>query len=237
MTLFQHNAPEHHADIEEGLTRLRESTLKRLSREQIVSIPKVVWKATVAYECLANRTVETADGVIFGWNTENWTTAFTMARSLIETAALSRYLTERIAEAVERRDLMEVDRALMECLFATRHPPYLSSGGIKAVSVVTLITKLDQSLFGKDTPPRIKDTYEYLCEFAHPNGTALLFLHADHDFEEPSVRFGMTLDKDRRQGLLAQIGPALGMILVVETCRSRFQGLLPDLRTLAEKFE
>ena len=92
----------------------------------------------VAYECLTRRTVETADGFAFGWNAENWTTAFTMGRSLIETAALTRYLTDRIAQGIEHRALGEVDEVTMRCLFGTRHPAYLTSGGRPAVNVLSL---------------------------------------------------------------------------------------------------
>jgi hypothetical protein len=61
--------------------------------------PKMAWKITSTYQCLIRRTIDAADGMRMAWNAGNLLTAITMARSLIETGAIVRNLTDSIKKA------------------------------------------------------------------------------------------------------------------------------------------
>jgi hypothetical protein len=213
--------------FEEALADLRKSLVKGLSKELLGSTPKVLLKATLAYECLVRRTVDIAEGISFGLNTTNLVVAFTMGRSLIETAAILSYLTDGIETAIESGDLMKVDRLLQQCLFGSRHPTYQGIGFGQALNVLTLIEKLDRSIFGKGKEPQWKEHYEYLSEFAHPNGAGLIYLNAEH--LDPSNSF---FSEEEQRGLLVQVKLTLVMITIVNSCRLRFQKIAPTLRAL-----
>jgi len=175
-------------------------------------MPKVLWKVTAVYQALIRRTVEIADGLRTAWNAGNLVTTITMARSLIETGAIVRHLTERIKEAVEKKDVSALDEAVMQVGFATRDENFIKDGAYKATNILTLIDRADVSMF-KDKAP-FRQSYDFLSEFAHPNHGGVLSLYSDNFPDEYRIEFGNTAKK--KADILPQIRVPLAVIWLME---------------------
>ena len=177
-------------EIVEALLRLRGMQVPEFSKEYTLGVPKMIWKIACTYQCLIRRTVEAADGSRMGWNAGNLLTCLTMARSVMETAGVVRFLTDSIKEAVPKKDTKGIDDAVMNLSFAARHEHFADfDGAVKAKSVLTYIDKMDVSVFG-DKEGRIRDAYDFLCEFVHPNHLGLLGLYERSYPEEYRIEFG-----------------------------------------------
>jgi hypothetical protein len=72
---------------------------------------------------------------------------------------------------------------------------------------------MDSSFF-IDKKGRLRDSYEFLCEFVHPNNPGIWGLYVSGNSEEYRVRFNDISQKKR--DLLPQIGIALGLIAIVD---------------------
>jgi hypothetical protein len=109
---------------------LRASFMSEFSAEHAERVHPLVWKMALTYQCLVRRTVETADGLLLGWDAGNIITAVTMARSLIETASLVFDLTEGLEKAVKQKDLHAIDDLVNRRLLGTRDASLLKQGGL-----------------------------------------------------------------------------------------------------------
>jgi len=103
--------------ITNALVALRKRAVKEITTEQTAAMPKMVWKVTSTFQCFIRRTIEAADGLRMAWNAGNLLTAITMGRSLIETGASARILTDGIKKAVQARDVDALDEAVMHAGF------------------------------------------------------------------------------------------------------------------------
>lgn len=108
------------------------------------------------------------------WNASNLLRAITMARSLLETGAIVRNLTDSVQKAVAAKDVEALDQAVMHAGFDTRDAVLLAERpDYKATNITTMIDRLDKSLF-KDKTPRFRRSYGFLSEFVHPNYFGIL---------------------------------------------------------------
>jgi hypothetical protein len=231
--------PHHFETMWSVLEALRMSRLDELSPEHHRRVPPLVWKIGVTYQCLVRRTVDIADGITLGWNAGNVISAVTMARSLIETAALIFDLTEGIKKAVRVRDLPAVDNLVNKRLLGTRDATLLKQGaGFEAANILSLIDKLDR--FDRNLHKAkvgsvgARKRYDILSEYVHPNFHGVLQLYGELDTANNSVRFG-TSDRERRK-LLVVVGQALAVVAIVEICRRKLIEMLPEIYVLLRQF-
>jgi hypothetical protein len=211
---------------------LRVSFLSEFSAEHVERVHPLVWKTAVTYQCLVRRTVETADGLLLGWNAGNIITAVTMARSLIETASLVFDLTEGLEKAVKNKNLHAFDDLVNKRLLGTRDESLLKQGaGYAAANVLTFIDKLDrfdQTLHkGK---PGARKRYDQLSGFVHPNYHGVVHLYGELNIEKHTMKFGT--NEARRNELLVVVGKGLAVVGIVELCRRKVIGLIPAIYSI-----
>jgi hypothetical protein len=217
-------------EVQESLLALRRRFVPELTSEDLVDDPKLVWKTKWVYQCFIRRMVEGADGVRAAWNAGNLLTIVTMARSLIETAAIARHLTDLIKDAIETRDGGALDNAVKSVLFAARHKLFENlEDASKARSILTYIDRMDRSVF-HDNKGRLRDSYDYLSEFVHPNHLGILGLYADPDNSSLRIEFGKVAR--RKKEISLHIGQALGMIWLMELEAVEIDTLLPEIAKL-----
>jgi hypothetical protein len=121
----------------------------------------------------------------------------------------------------------------MSLLFAARHEFFLDmEGAYKAGSILTYIDRMDKSLF-HDKKPRLRDTYEFLSEFVHPNHLGILGMYSDDYYDEGRIEFGKTVKK--KELLLPNLAVALAMIWLVENAAADIDDLMPRLAEFVSK--
>ena len=220
-------------EINDAYVALRKRLIPQFTTEQISHTPKTVWKTLSVFQCLIRRTLEAADGMRSAWNQGNLLTATTMARSLIETGATIRHLMDSIKDATRQRDTAALDRSVMELGFAARYEGFAGDDWAhKAEKILTLIDSMDRSLFG-DKKPRLRDAYDFLSEFAHPNYLGVLGLYSDNFPEEYRVEFGKR--RKKKEMILPLLRVTLAMVLLAELAAVDLEALIPEITAFAPK--
>ena len=57
-------------EIINSLQKLRNRLVKEYSGDEILGVPKMVWKIRSAYQCLIRRIIDAADSVRVSWNSK-----------------------------------------------------------------------------------------------------------------------------------------------------------------------
>ena len=219
--------------VTDALLSLRGRLVREITRRQIAATPKMVWKIKSTYQCLIRRTIEAADGMRMAWNAGNLLTTMTMARSLIETGAIVRNLTDLVKKAVADKDVDALDKAVMQAGFATRDAVLLAERpDYKATNILTMIERLDKSLF-KDKTPRLQSAYDFLSEFAHPNHFGIMGLYSDNFPDEYRVEFGNMSKK--KKGILPHVRVTSSMVWLVELAAEDIDELMPRIISFVPK--
>lgn len=148
-------------EIGDKYLALRGRLIPEFTTDQMLGIPKMVWKTRSTFQCLIRRTLDAVDGMRMAWNAGNLLTAVTMARSLIETGAVVRCLTDAVKDATKDKDVDALDKAVMSAGFATRFDEFMGDDwAYKAKNILTLIVSMDRSLF-EDKTPRLRNAYDF----------------------------------------------------------------------------
>ena len=136
-----------------------------------------------------------------------------IARSIVETAAAIWAFKSNLEKAVQAEDLQAIDEIANEYTFHSRWKGWKDPPK-EAPSILTLIDKLDRELPDERDPKRIRNHYEFLSEFAHPNWNGTTGLFGDLDTEN-QAHFSLTEPMRRT---IAQIIAGTGMLNVIEHC-------------------
>jgi hypothetical protein len=178
------------SDIErynESLERL----IARRKSEVLVTGPlvesKTAWKCAVLQQSLLYRVCALATATAAEWKAGNIVACVLAARALLETIALGRFIrTEllRLREPMNMGAAQAIDNLCNEHLFATKDEKLVADGfGNLARSILNFIDK-----FNKDIPG-VRHTYEFLSEWAHPNGSGHFFTYGEINKETGHVTF------------------------------------------------
>jgi hypothetical protein len=212
---------------------LQERLIPEFTKAYAASVPKMVWKTSIMYQCLIRRTLDVVDGLRAAWNAGNILTAITMGRSLIETGAVVWRLSDGAKDATEKKDAKALDWVVMNVGFGTR----LDVAGEKkeywkAKNILTVIDDMDRNIFG-DKDPRLRATYDFLSEFVHPNGYGIRGLYSDAFPGEYRVEFGNVSKK--REDILPNLRVALSMVWLAEMAASDLEKMLPRITEFVPK--
>jgi len=100
----------------------------------------------------------------------------TLIRGHIEsTALLGRVFGQLRQASKDSATHLEIGDTLRDNLLGSRHPSLVEGGAPTTLNILTMIDHADSALkatlFGEQSakPPVLRDCYEFLCEFAHPN--------------------------------------------------------------------
>lgn len=155
--------------------------LAKLKIEHIVcpppgTAPRTAVTAVVLAQSLVYRAIEQAESAVLLSQEEKWISAITVARSLLETVALNEHFVAKLQEVTSKGDLGEIQQLVQNFSFATRLDKFIEqdeTGGVKAQSILTAIDKMNRTIRGA------RSSYDFLCEFAHPNSFGTFLFYAD----------------------------------------------------------
>ncbi len=155
--------------------------------------------------------------------------ALILARAAFETAALLYYTYTKIYAVVKTGDMSEIDDILMRIMFGEKLQPITEDANISAVNILTVINSLDKEM-EKLGIQGIRDLYDGLCEFAHPNFSGAFAAYATQD-NPFSCAFGVKpeyLDADMPLSFLHT------SLLILEKCDKDLIEILPKFTKLHE---
>jgi hypothetical protein len=218
-------------EVIESLQKLKNRLVKEYSRK-IPGVPEIVWKVRSVYQCLIRRIIDAADSVRISWSANNMLATVTMARSLFETVAVIRHMRDAIKEAIETKSIENLDKEVMQIVFAARHKFFSQrKGAQRAKNITATIDLMEESLYGKNVG-KLRDSYGFLSEAVHPNHLGTIYLYSEPD-PDLSMRFGVT--KEKRDFVFSQIHLALGMIWFAEMSIEYIESVMPAFGELVAK--
>jgi hypothetical protein len=182
------------------------------------NVSRIGWKLAVFQQGSLYRVVMLAHGGSSGWNNSNILSSILCSRALLETVAKLHYLQINLAKHVPERNIEAISTLLDKQVFATRDEEVIEEGAGRATNVITMIDKFDGAV------PGVKQHYDFLSEWCHPNWIGQQFLFGTSDIAKRITTFSVS--KGRNANTLDAIFGALMTI-------TRFEKMLPELEGTA----
>jgi hypothetical protein len=183
---------------------------------------KTAWKCAVLQQALLYRVTMLANGCSAEWNSGNIVCSLLCGRGLLETIALSLFIGDELKALSTAADVASIDNFLNEHLFSTRREAIIGDGfGHRARSLLTYIDKLDKRVKGAG----VRDAYEFMSEWCHPNGSGHLFTYGEIDKSTGTVTFSEA--SPRVKGIQGHVVTCFMMILFIEPFLTLLDELIP----------
>lgn len=145
---------------------------------------KTAWKCALLQQSLLYRITALASGCAAMGNAGNVVGSILCGRALLETIAIGHHVREELLRLGPAKCADAVDDLANVHLFATRNEETIASGhGHQARSILTYVDKFDKKITG------VRDAYDFLSEFAHPNGSGHLFTYGEMNKQTGTVTF------------------------------------------------
>ena len=211
----------------EGYNACLHRLLARRKRKAVVEGPliesKTGWKLATLQQSLLYRICALANGAADAWNANNVPAALIVGRALMETVALTEFVRSELLRLGEPMDMAAAERIDELCnqqLFSTRDEKKVADGhGHMARNILTYIDKFDKKI------PSIRETYDFLSEWAHPNGSGHFFTFGEIDKQTGSVTFQESAPRVR--GIQGHVVACFMLIQFVELAMDTFDETIP----------
>lgn len=209
-------------EADELVKQLVNKLPSRVSRGTVSTISKTALKGYAIRASLFHRMTELAEVAIDLYRQDRLIAAIVTTRSAFETAALLYHTYKHIEKVVETGKIGDIDDDLMKVLFGERLPDtdYVS------VNILTVIDKLDKVATG------VRDMYDGLCEFSHPNWSGVMGAYAKADQDIFTLNFNQKHENIPPEvGLLALIAA----LSAFENYESAMSAILPNFTKIHEE--
>ena len=220
--------------LDDAVTRAQAALLEVSRVRDVSPLAKLPFKTRTVIQSALRRNCELRDSFVLAFNQKLYAPLFILARASIETGALAWDVwrgTESLVDLDETSGLVEFDARVVSILLGSR----TGSGAgdpdeYRAPNVLTIIDRLS-----KGDVPRLRDTYNELSEYAHPNYAGLLEAYTTSDPLNRQVIFDDTpfeLLPELVGAALHSLGVGLGLtVLAMENYESR----MTDFAVLCER--
>jgi hypothetical protein len=204
------------------LRRLEDRLVSAIKVEGPFAESKIAWKAAVLRQVLLHRMVELGGGCADMWNTGNVLCSVLAARALLETVAVFAEFQNKTIKHFKESDFKALDELLDNLTFSTRDPNAVKiMPELEAKNVLTYIDRLKKIL------PPIREHYDRLSEWCHPNGYGHYFTFASLDPRTGTVSFSR--ESRLATGLFKRLFTVYLLLGLVENAMSRLDVLIVKL--------
>ncbi len=149
------------------------------------------------------------------WNAKNVIGSILAGRALLETIAISKFAADELEKLVAAEKIDSIDGFANTQLFSTRNEGQIADGvGYQARSILTYMDKLDRDV------PGVRDAYDFLSEFCHPNASGHLFTYGEINRTNGTVTFFEATP--RVLGIQRHVVTCVMMIMFVEPIMDAF---------------
>jgi hypothetical protein len=160
------------------------------------------------------------------WNSGNVTCSILAARALLETMATFDDFVHRIGRHVESKEIDRIHDLANRFLFATRDEALLDATGADKTAE-NLLDHIDRC--SKRVLP-IREHYEFLSEWWHPNSSGHFLTYGDLDRQTGTVGFS---DRAARvSGIQGHVVTSTMMVEFVERSVDSLDALIPQIAEL-----
>jgi hypothetical protein len=184
---------------------------------------KTAWKLATLQQSLLYRVCALANGTADAWNANNVTASLILGRALMETVVLTDFIRNELFRLREPMNLNAADAIDLLCnehLFSTKNEKAVEDGyGHMARSILTYVDKFDKRIATS------RELYDFLSEWAHPNGAGHLFAHGAINKETGCVTFHELAPQMR--GIQGHVVGCFMLIQFVELAMDTFDETIP----------
>jgi hypothetical protein len=138
---------------------------------------KIAWKYAVLRQSLTYRTVDLIDATMAIWSSKRWLSSLVAGRAAIETVALVHEIEQQMRKLIDAKDIPGLDDFAMKQLYSAKAEDYLLDPKFVTKSILSAVDRLDKEI------PALRQYYDTLSEYAHPNakGHHLFFGRLDEE--------------------------------------------------------
>lgn len=207
---------------------LHDNLPETVGPENISMISKSALKAHIARAVLLHRADELTKTALDLYQQRKLVSGLVIVRAAFETAALLYYVCKKLRDAVQTKNVDDIDEMLMKVLFGQRR----NGAEVQAINILTVIDDLDKET-RIDGEGYVRYLYDELCEFAHPNwsGTAGFYANMDSD------SFFATFDQEPKELCPhdAMLLPLNAALITIEEYDKEMKDILPKFTKLHEE--
>jgi hypothetical protein len=216
--------PDRLALAKELASNIRSSLPKELYAGAYTLKSKIPFKAASFREVLMHRVSDIAEVAVELYESNRLVPAFIVTRALIETTATLYWLHQKSCEFLEKEDEDSYDEFLMKGMLGskdgtTKHESY---------NVLTAVDRLDKEFKG------LRQMYDTLCEFTHPNWSGVMGSYSKLDTKENILYLG----KEHANPPLAfGLGPLIAGLAIFQDYYNALADVLTAINDRYEKGE
>ncbi len=182
---------------------------------------KIPFKAVSLREVLIHRVSELSIVAVDLYDCNKLVSAFILTRAVIETVAMTYWLSQRIDEFLNSKDIQKLDEFLVKAMHGSRD----GTSPIESYNVLTAVDKMDKEYNG------FREMYDWLCEFTHPNWSGVLGAYGKANLKKYSLTLG---SKNSRVPIMLGLAPFNASLKLFE---HYYNKLTKQLYSLNEYFE
>jgi hypothetical protein len=181
---------------------------------------KTAWKCAVLQQAFLYRVTLLALGCADAWNAGNIVCSMLAARALLETIVLCNFIRDEAEKFAAAGDIEAIETLANQQLFSTKDEGVIAGGfGHKAKSILTYVDKFEKKI------PGIREHYEFISEWCHPNGSGHLFTYGEINKQNGTVRFSNATPFVR--GIQGHIMGCFMLILFMEPIMAALDEIIP----------
>lgn len=179
---------------------------RRIEAGAVFRRTKLPFHTVQCREALAWRCAELAREAYDAIQRDRLATGILLTRAVIETVAAQWYLRDRLGKAVSSKKLDQIKTCVNRLLLGSRTSPDMP----QAINVLDFVDAATKEVEG------LRDQFDRLCEFAHPNWAGTSLLYSEPNLETRAVEFGRNVrgSDSARVAAVANLSVALLMFEV-----------------------
>jgi hypothetical protein len=210
-------------DYNSCLERLLIRRKTEIAVRGLLAESKTGWKCAILQQALLYRVSALASDAADQWNSGHIIASVKLSRSLLETIVVANYIRDellRLQEPMNQDAANAIDDLCNKHLFATRNQDAVDAGyGHLATNIITYVNKFDKKI------PSTREAYDFLSEFAHPNGSGHLFTYGEINRQTGHVPFHESAPRVR--GIQGHVIACFMLLKFFELAMETFDETIP----------
>jgi hypothetical protein len=137
----------------------------------------ITGKFAVLRQALTYRTVDLVESAMSAWSSGSWLSSLITGRAAIETVALAHEIKHQMRKLIDGKDATGLNALAQRQLYAAKVKPYLLDPKFLAKTILSAVDRLNKEV------PDVREYYDALSEFAHPNARGHRLFYGKFDQE------------------------------------------------------
>lgn len=200
---------------------MRNSLPKELYAGAFTRRSKLPYKACSFRAVLIHRESDLADAAIALYEADRLVSAFVITLAVVETKAVMYGLHRKAQTFLKTKDEEAFDEFLMKGMLGSKN----GTTQHESYNILTAVDRMSKEFEG------LRNMYDSLCEFTHPNWSGVIGSYSNVDEEKLLLHLG----KEHRKPLLAfGLGPLIGCLAIFTDHHNALADLLKSINELYE---